>query len=163
MGLTNCIFMVQMTVIDQGIVLYADVTPAATCHAQSVFATCRDTPRVHHAQVKKLHDMLKSHLLRRVKRDVLKDLPRKAERVVRVELSRLQKDWYRGILTASLPELVGSGAMLFGVQGDVLGCPDHEGCVLGTGRLQKDRLCGILPARCWSWLTQLRAVHGLAV
>ena len=61
-------------------------------------------------QVSKLHDMLKSHLLRRVKRDVLRDLPRKAERVVRVELSRLQKDWYRGILTASLPELVGSGA-----------------------------------------------------
>ncbi|KAK9827617.1 hypothetical protein WJX81_006723 [Elliptochloris bilobata] len=60
-------------------------------------------------QVKKLHETLKSHLLRRVKRDVLCDLPRKAERVVRVELSRLQKDWYRGILTASLPDLVGSG------------------------------------------------------
>lgn len=73
--------------------------PAATSQARA-------------AQVKKLHDMLKSHLLRRVKRDVLKELPRKAERVVRVELSRLQKDWYRGILTASLPELVGSGTML---------------------------------------------------
>lgn len=79
---------------------------------RDVCATCRDKPCLCHMQVKKLHDMLKSHLLRRVKRDVLKDLPRKAERVVRVELSRLQKDWYRGILTASLPELVGSGTML---------------------------------------------------
>jgi SNF2 family DNA or RNA helicase len=62
------------------------------------------------AQVAKLHELLKSHLLRRVKKDVLRDLPRKAERVVRVEMSRLQKDWYRGILTRSLPELTGPGA-----------------------------------------------------
>ena len=64
-----------------------------------------------HAQVSKLHELLKGHLLRRVKRDVLRDLPRKAERVVRVEMSRLQKDWYRGILTKSLPELTGPGAL----------------------------------------------------
>ena len=87
-------------------------TPELRRTKRNTCAANRDKPRVRRAQVNKLHDMLKSHLLRRVKRDVLKELPRKAERVVRVELSRLQKDWYRGILTASLPELVGSGAVL---------------------------------------------------
>ena len=87
---------------------------AAAHQTQQLCSLSRQTMRAStNAQVKKLHDMLKSHLLRRVKRDVLRDLPRKAERVVRVELSRQQKDWYRGILTASLPELVGSGAALY--------------------------------------------------
>ena len=118
---------------------------AAAHQTQKLCSLSRQTMRASaNAQVKKLHDMLKSHLLRRVKRDVLRDLPRKAERVVRVELSRLQKDWYRGILTASLPELVGSGAAL-SLHPE---CPDHEGCVLGAGlsRLQKDWYRGILTA-----------------
>jgi len=42
-------------------------------------------------QVKKLHDMLGPHLLRRLKADVLKGIPSKSEFIVRVELTPLQK------------------------------------------------------------------------
>ena len=51
--------------------------------------------------------MLGPHLLRRLKRDVLKQLPPKREQIVRVELAPLQKDLYRGILARNLPTLVG--------------------------------------------------------
>lgn len=42
-------------------------------------------------QVKKLHDLLGPHLLRRLKSDVLKNMPSKSEFIVRVELSSMQK------------------------------------------------------------------------
>lgn len=42
-------------------------------------------------QVKKLHDMLGPHLLRRLKADVLTGMPSKSEFIVRVELTPLQK------------------------------------------------------------------------
>jgi len=50
-------------------------------------------------QVGRLHMMLAPHLLRRVKKDVMKDLPPKKELILRVELSSLQKEYYRAILT----------------------------------------------------------------
>ena len=42
-------------------------------------------------QIKKLHDVLGPHLLRRLKADVLKNMPSKSEFIVRVELSPMQK------------------------------------------------------------------------
>jgi len=42
-------------------------------------------------QVLKLHDMLAPHMLRRMKADVLKDIPSKSEFIVRIELSPMQK------------------------------------------------------------------------
>ena len=60
-------------------------------------------------QVARLHDQLKPHLLRRMKKDVLKQLPSKREQIVRVELSPLQKEWYRSILTRSFPQLISAG------------------------------------------------------
>lgn len=45
-------------------------------------------------QVMKLHDMLAPHMLRRMKSDVMKDLPSKSEFIVRVELSPMQKYVY---------------------------------------------------------------------
>lgn len=41
-----------------------------------------------------LHARLKPHLLRRVKRDVLKQLPPKMEQIVRVELAPKQREWW---------------------------------------------------------------------
>jgi len=41
-------------------------------------------------QVSNLHDLLAPHLLRRLKKDVLRKLPPKQEQIVRVELSPLQ-------------------------------------------------------------------------
>ncbi len=43
--------------------------------------------------------MLAPHLLRRLKKDVLKSLPPKLEQIVRVELSAEQRELYRSLLT----------------------------------------------------------------
>ncbi|GFS24820.1 chromodomain-helicase-DNA-binding protein 1, partial [Elysia marginata] len=45
-----------------------------------------------------LHKVLEPYLIRRVKKDVEKSLPAKTERILRVELSSLQKTYYRAIL-----------------------------------------------------------------
>ena len=66
-------------------------------------------------QVKKLHELLKPHLLRRVKRDVLKELPPKKELIVRVELSAAQKGLYREMLTRNYEGLIARGAKGRGV------------------------------------------------
>ena len=42
-------------------------------------------------QVSKLHELLAPHMLRRLKADVLKDIPSKTELILRVELSDMQK------------------------------------------------------------------------
>ena len=42
-------------------------------------------------QVKRLHEMLAPHMLRRLKMDVMKEIPDKCELIVRVELSSMQK------------------------------------------------------------------------
>uniref|UniRef100_A0A8I5NLQ7 Chromodomain helicase DNA binding protein 4 n=1 Tax=Papio anubis TaxID=9555 RepID=A0A8I5NLQ7_PAPAN len=47
-------------------------------------------------QIKKLHDMLGPHMLRRLKADVFKNMPSKTELIVRVELSPMQKINARG-------------------------------------------------------------------
>jgi hypothetical protein len=50
---------------------------------------------------------LKPHLLRRVKKDVLKQLPPKMEQIVRIELSPLQREYYRNVLTKNYEALAG--------------------------------------------------------
>ena len=57
------------------------------------------------ARLSELHALLKPHLLRRVKKDVLKDLPPKSEIIVRVGLSSLQRSLYKATLTKNLPAL----------------------------------------------------------
>lgn len=82
-----------------------------------------DSFSVSRLQIAKLHELLSPHLLRRLKKDVLKQLPPKKEQIVRVELSPLQKDWYRGILTKNFLNLTNgqlkSLLLAFGV---VFGC-----------------------------------------
>ena len=46
-----------------------------------------------------LHKQLEPYLLRRVKKDVEKSLPSKTEQILRVEMSSLQKQYYKWILT----------------------------------------------------------------
>ncbi|KDO30724.1 hypothetical protein SPRG_04626 [Saprolegnia parasitica CBS 223.65] len=48
-------------------------------------------------QVAELHKILKPYLLRRVKEDVEKALPPKEETIIEVELTTVQKQWYRAI------------------------------------------------------------------
>jgi chromodomain-helicase-DNA-binding protein 1 len=53
----------------------------------------------HEEKIRELHKQLESLMLRRLKRDVLNDLPTKSERILRVEMSALQTQWYKNILT----------------------------------------------------------------
>ncbi|KAJ8029454.1 Chromodomain-helicase-DNA-binding protein 2 [Holothuria leucospilota] len=52
-----------------------------------------------------LHKELEPFLLRRVKKDVEKSLPAKVERILRVEMSSLQKQYYKWILTKNFKAL----------------------------------------------------------
>ncbi|GMQ02924.1 hypothetical protein CsSME_00048941 [Camellia sinensis var. sinensis] len=60
-------------------------------------------------QISRLHKMLAPHLLRRVKKDVMKDLPPKKELILRVELSSKQKEYYKAILTRNYDILTRKG------------------------------------------------------
>ncbi len=56
-------------------------------------------------QISALHDVIKPYLLRRVKKDVEKSLPPKTERILRVGLAPLQRDYYRWFITRNYAEL----------------------------------------------------------
>lgn len=49
-------------------------------------------------QVLKLQEQLKPHFLRRMKDDVEKSIPPKEETIIEVELTSLQKQYYRAVL-----------------------------------------------------------------
>jgi len=49
-------------------------------------------------QIDRLHKLLGQHLLRRLKADVLKDMPKKSEFIVCVDLTATQKKYYKHIL-----------------------------------------------------------------
>ncbi|KAH9488281.1 choline dehydrogenase 5 [Bulinus truncatus] len=80
-------------------------------------------------QVKKLHDMLGPHLLRRLKADVLKGMPSKSEFIVRVELSPLQKKYYKYILARNYEALNIKGGSnqtsLLNIMMDLKKCCNH--------------------------------------
>ena len=57
------------------------------------------------AKIKDLHEKLKGMMLRRLKRDVIKSLPTKSERILRVEMSAMQTHYYKNILTRNFAAL----------------------------------------------------------
>lgn len=80
-------------------------------------------------QVKRLHEMLGPHMLRRLKADVLKNMPSKSEFIVRVELSAVQKKFYKFILTKNYEALNsksgGNSCSLINVMMDLKKCCNH--------------------------------------
>ncbi|KAM5564718.1 CHD3-type chromatin-remodeling factor PICKLE [Rosa sericea] len=60
-------------------------------------------------QISRLHKILAPHLLRRVKKDVMKELPPKKELILRIELSSKQKEYYKAILTRNYQILTRRG------------------------------------------------------
>uniref|UniRef100_A0A914YYF5 Helicase ATP-binding domain-containing protein n=1 Tax=Panagrolaimus superbus TaxID=310955 RepID=A0A914YYF5_9BILA len=80
-------------------------------------------------QITKLHDLLGPHMLRRLKADVLIGMPSKSELIVRVELSPLQKTYYRNILTKNFQALNvkgrGSQAGLLNIIMQLRKCCNH--------------------------------------
>lgn len=59
--------------------------------------------------IKDLQSKIKPYILRRLKKDVETSLPGKTERILRVELSDLQTDYYKNILTKNYSALNKSG------------------------------------------------------
>ncbi|KAM9326735.1 chromodomain-helicase-DNA-binding protein 4 [Gastrophryne carolinensis] len=80
-------------------------------------------------QIKKLHDMLGPHMLRRLKADVFKNMPSKTELILRVELSPMQKKYYKFILTRNFEALNARGGgnqvSLLNVVMDLKKCCNH--------------------------------------
>ncbi|KAM4636423.1 chromodomain-helicase-DNA-binding protein 4 isoform 2-T2 [Discoglossus pictus] len=80
-------------------------------------------------QIKKLHDMLGPHMLRRLKADVFKNMPSKTELIVRVSLSPMQKKYYKFILTRNFEALNtrggGNQVSLLNVVMDLKKCCNH--------------------------------------
>lgn len=80
-------------------------------------------------QVKRLHEMLGPHMLRRLKADVLKNMPSKSEFIVRVELSPLQKKYCKYILTKNFealnPKTGGGACSLLNIMMDLKKCCNH--------------------------------------
>merc|ERR1711892_764803 len=63
---------------------------------------------------KNLHKVLEPFILRRIKKDVEKDLPAKVEQILRVDMSKLQKQYYKYILTKNY------GALMKGMKGSTV-------------------------------------------
>ncbi|KAI7891653.1 SNF2 family N-terminal domain-containing protein [Mucor mucedo] len=59
-------------------------------------------------KISALHNSIKNIMLRRLKKDVEKSLPNKSERILRVEMSELQKTYYKHILAKNFGLLAGS-------------------------------------------------------
>ncbi|GMT28082.1 hypothetical protein PFISCL1PPCAC_19379 [Pristionchus fissidentatus] len=73
------------------------------------FPSWEDFDRAHaevdHKGISSLHKKLEPYLLRRVKKDVEKSLPPKLEQILRVDMTREQKQFYKWILTKNYKDL----------------------------------------------------------
>ena len=97
-------------------------------------------------QVAKLHDVLGSHMLRRLKVDVLKNMPTKSEFIVRVELSPVQKKYYRAILTKNFDALNvkggGGQVSLLNIVMELKKCSNHP-YLLPAGHFEAPRTANL--------------------
>eukprot|EP00488_Nonionellina_sp_1-RS-2012_P003965 TRINITY_DN8781_c0_g1_i1.p1 TRINITY_DN8781_c0_g1~~TRINITY_DN8781_c0_g1_i1.p1 ORF type:complete len:149 (-),score=38.75 TRINITY_DN8781_c0_g1_i1:85-468(-) len=55
--------------------------------------------------VHKLHEIIRPFMLRRLKRDVLKEIPAKIEICLYCGMSALQKKWYKNVLSRNIDEI----------------------------------------------------------
>eukprot|EP00300_Choanocystis_sp_HF-7_P017828 c19848_g1_i2.p1 GENE.c19848_g1_i2~~c19848_g1_i2.p1 ORF type:complete len:1335 (-),score=344.46 c19848_g1_i2:102-3599(-) len=90
-----------------------------------------------------LHKTLHPHLLRRLKQDVEKSLPPKIERILRVELSSMQKRFYKLILSRNFKELnkesKGNVASLTNIVVELKKLCNHPYLFGGTEQHHEDR------------------------
>ncbi|BFZ01650.1 hypothetical protein BsWGS_04689 [Bradybaena similaris] len=81
-----------------------------------------------------LHKQLEPYLIRRVKKDVEKSLPAKTERILRVELSSLQKTYYRAILKKEFRTLMkgmrGNVSSFANIMMELKKCANHAHLVV---------------------------------
>ena len=78
--------------------------------------------------VRKLHELLGPHMLRRLKADVLKNMPSKSECIVRTNLAPAQKKVYKNILTRNFEALNSKGGAqvsLLNIMMELKKCANH--------------------------------------
>merc|ERR1711892_226544 len=79
-------------------------------------------------QVRMLHELLGPHMLRRLKADVLKNMPSKTECIVRTNLAPQQKKVYKNILTRNFEALNSKGGAqvsLLNIMMELKKCANH--------------------------------------
>ncbi|KAI0223821.1 hypothetical protein L0F63_002341 [Massospora cicadina] len=90
------------------------------------------------AEVTELQNILKPLMLRRFKEDVEKSIPNKEETVIEVELTRVQKGWYRAILEKNFSWIqrggakAGEGPSLNNIMMELRKCCNHPFLIKGA-------------------------------
>jgi chromodomain-helicase-DNA-binding protein 1 len=97
----------------------------------------------------KLHKELEPYLLRRVKKDVEKSLPAKVEQILRVEMTSIQKTFYKYILTKNYQALAkgmkGSLTGFANIMMELKKCCNHAALIRPVDELNHlDRLTALL-------------------
>jgi chromodomain-helicase-DNA-binding protein 1 len=101
------------------------------------FCTWEDFERVHGNAMEKgyakLHKELEPYILRRVKKDVEKSLPAKVEQILRVEMTSIQKQYYKWILTKNFEALLkgrkGSTSTFLNIVIELKKCCNHSSLI----------------------------------
>jgi chromodomain-helicase-DNA-binding protein 1 len=82
-----------------------------------------------HKGYTKLHKQLEPYIIRRVKKDVEKSLPAKVEQILRVDMTTLQKQYYKWILTKNYTALrkgnKGSASTFVNIVMELKKCCNH--------------------------------------
>lgn len=97
------------------------------------FTTWEEFEKVHGNAMEKgyakLHKELEPYILRRVKKDVEKSLPAKVEQILRVEMTTIQKQYYKWILTKNFHALLkgrkGSTSTFLNIVIELKKCCNH--------------------------------------
>ncbi|KAG5676207.1 hypothetical protein PVAND_006056 [Polypedilum vanderplanki] len=101
------------------------------------FLSWEDFERVHGNAMEKgytkLHKELEPYILRRVKKDVEKSLPAKVEQILRVEMTSIQKQYYKWILTKNFDALLkgrkGSTSSFLNIVIELKKCCNHANLI----------------------------------
>lgn len=101
------------------------------------FSSWEDFEKVHGNAMEKgytkLHKELEPYILRRVKKDVEKSLPAKVEQILRVEMTTIQKQYYKWILTKNFEALLkgrkGSTSTFLNIVIELKKCCNHANLI----------------------------------
>jgi hypothetical protein len=106
---------------------------------QSKFGTITTQDQVEHLQRR-----IAPHLLRRVKEDVAKDIPPKEETIIDVELTTMQKQYYRAIFEHNhgflMQNLKGNMPKLMNIQMELRKCCNHPFLIAGVELTEMENL-----------------------
>lgn len=95
-------------------------------------------------QVEHLQQRIGPHLLRRVKEDVAKDIPPKEETIIDVELTTMQKQYYRAIFEHNhsflMQNLKGNMPKLMNIQMELRKCCNHPFLIQGVEMKEMESL-----------------------